>query len=255
MGLIAVLAAAGVGAAVVQASLDAAGVAGHPGEHVLALGSTLVQGLAFVGVAILLARAVASGSPADFGLRRVGTLRLWLWAVGGLALFLAAAAVWGLVAGGGRQETLDRLGVDESPGYLWAAGVLVVLVAPVVEELFFRGFCFRAVRNRFGFVVAAGAVSTIFGLLHYTGPDTLVLIPPLIFLGVLFCWLYERTGSLWPSILLHLLNNALAFGATAGTGGAPAVALVLTVIGAAAVTLASRGGLPGFVSGGHATAP
>lgn len=255
VGLIAALTLAGAGAAVVRVVLDASGVAGHSGDHVLTLGSTLIQDVVLAGVAILLARAVASASAADFGLRPIGSLRLWLWAVGGLVLFLAVAALWGLVAGGGEQDTLDRLGVGESPAYLWTAGVLVVLVAPLAEELFFRGFCFRAVRNRFGFLGAAVSVSTVFGALHYTGPDTLALIPPLIFLGVLFCWLYERTGSLWPSVLMHLLNNALAFGATADTRGALWAALALTLVGGAAVTLAARRGSVGLDSGGPGTAP
>jgi membrane protease YdiL (CAAX protease family) len=61
-------------------------------------------------------------------------------------------------------------------------------------------------------VWAAAALSgAVFGLLHYTDPDSIGVVPQLAVLGVLLAWLYERTGSLWPPILLHVVNNAIAF--------------------------------------------
>jgi len=83
-----------------------------------------------------------------------------------------------------------------------AAGV----VAPLVEESFFRGFVFPAFRQRFGFRKAALLNGLFFGLVHFT-PTAFV---PLFVLGVLLCALYQATNSLWPSILMHSTMNTLA---------------------------------------------
>jgi hypothetical protein len=67
-------------------------------------------------------------------------------------------------------------------------------------------------------VWAAALISSgIFGLLHYTDPDSIAVVPQLALLGVLLAWLYERTGSLWPPIILHVLNNAIAFAIVTST--------------------------------------
>lgn len=83
-----------------------------------------------------------------------------------------------------------------------AAGV----VAPLVEETFFRGFVFPAFRQRFGFRKAALLNGLFFGLVHFT-PTAFV---PLFVLGVLLCVLYQATNSLWPPILMHSTVNTLA---------------------------------------------
>lgn len=87
-----------------------------------------------------------------------------------------------------------------------AAGV----IAPVVEELFFRGFLFAGLHNRFGMRWATLFSSAFFAMAHFT-PGALV---PIFFLGVFFCLLYSRTGSLWPSILMHAAMNSLALSAS-----------------------------------------
>ena len=109
---------------------------------------------------------------------------------------------------------------------LVASTLVVVVVAPLAEEIFFRGFCYRALRNRFGRWTAALLVGGVFSSIHYTGPDTLALLAPLAVLGILFCLLYERTGSLYPAIALHIVNNAIALSATAEASAAPFVAAV-----------------------------
>jgi membrane protease YdiL (CAAX protease family) len=51
----------------------------------------------------------------------------------------------------------------------------------------------------------------IFGLFHYTGASSITVVPQLAFLGFALCCVYEETGSIYPTIALHMLNNALAF--------------------------------------------
>jgi membrane protease YdiL (CAAX protease family) len=51
----------------------------------------------------------------------------------------------------------------------------------------------------------------IFGLFHFTGPGSIAVVPQLAFLGFALAWLYEETGSIYPPMAVHALNNALAF--------------------------------------------
>lgn len=89
--------------------------------------------------------------------------------------------------------------------------VLVVCVAPVVEELVFRGVLLSglASRMRIGWAIVVSAV--IFGCVHL--PDFKFAwypVPALILLGLVLAWLRVRTRSLWPSITLHATNNFVA---------------------------------------------
>ena len=53
--------------------------------------------------------------------------------------------------------------------------------------------------------------SCVWGLFHYTGPDSWGVVLQLSIFGLALAWLYERTGSIWPTIAVHALNNAIAF--------------------------------------------
>ena len=102
------------------------------------------------------------------------------------------------------------LGVDESTLAAIAGGILIVVLAPISEEIFFRGFFFGALRTRLTLWPAAAISATVFGLLHLSSGD-LSVVPPLIVLGLLLAWLYEYNGSLGPPIMLHMINNAIAY--------------------------------------------
>ena len=60
----------------------------------------------------------------------------------------------------------------------------------------------------------------LFGIIHFNfeGADGLLILPPLALLGVIFCLVYEKTGSLYPVIGMHAFNNALAFAVQADDG-------------------------------------
>jgi uncharacterized protein len=93
------------------------------------------------------------------------------------------------------------------PGWpgLALALLLAAVIAPIAEETFFRGFLFAALRKDYPFWIAAGVSALIFSAGHMV-PGALL---PLWMLGFLLAWLRERTASLWPSIAMHMLNNAL----------------------------------------------
>jgi membrane protease YdiL (CAAX protease family) len=86
--------------------------------------------------------------------------------------------------------------------------LLIVIVAPVSEEICFRGMLFGGLREKLPRIAAALICGLIFGALHaLTG---VTAVPPLIVFGFLLALLYERTGSILPGILLHMLNNIVA---------------------------------------------
>jgi hypothetical protein len=86
----------------------------------------------------------------------------------------------------------------------------VIGLAPISEELFFRGFLFGGLRGKLSFWPAALISGAFFGSIHLLGGSWEV-IPPLAVFGILLAWLYERTGSIGPPILMHALQNGIAF--------------------------------------------
>ena len=81
-----------------------------------------------------------------------------------------------------------------------------VIFAPLFEELAFRGLLFAILRRKFRFLPAALISAGIFGVAHGYG---LVGLLSVCWSGVLWAWIYEKTGSLLPGILAHAINNLL----------------------------------------------
>ena len=81
-----------------------------------------------------------------------------------------------------------------------------VFFAPVFEELAFRGLLFGVFRRRFQWGVAAMLSAALFALAHGYG---LIGFLSVFWSGVIWAWAYERTGSLWPGMIGHAINNLL----------------------------------------------
>ncbi len=179
------------------------------------LGATLgVQALLAVTlIAVALAFATRSTSLTsalgELGLRRFARSALGLAAVAYVA-YLIFAVIYSAFVHPEQEDITRDLGFDEGGIGAFVAGALIVAAAPLSEEIFFRGFMFGGLRRRLPMWAAAVIAGAVFGLLHYTGPDSIGVVPQLAVLGVLLAWLYERTGSLWPPIILHVANNGLA---------------------------------------------
>jgi len=111
-----------------------------------------------------------------------------------------------------QEDIAKSLGADSDSALLITiiAGILIAPVTAFCEEVFFRGLIFGGLRQRLSLWPAAVASGLIFGLLHLTAGDVGVALQ-LSILGVIFAWAYERSGSLWVPISLHLLNNTIAF--------------------------------------------
>ena len=82
-----------------------------------------------------------------------------------------------------------------------------VIIAPLVEEVFFRGFLFAGFREKYGWKIAAAISAAFFALVHLQPLTAL----PIFLLGYLFAYVYQRSNSLWLPILLHFSVNGFAF--------------------------------------------
>ena len=80
-------------------------------------------------------------------------------------------------------------------------------VAPVAEEIFFRGYLYAGLRQRWGVGWAMIVSSLLFSLVHFTP----AVVVPVFLGGLFFAYVFERTGSVLPCIALHGAMNASAF--------------------------------------------
>lgn len=226
--------AASIGFVVIATVASAFGASFDDPPPAVTISATILQNIALVGVAILFAKGVARPTPWQFGLRRPAWWPSVGWTLLAFVTFIVFSAVWISALGlENEEDTLPaELGVDESTAALIAVAFLVTVVAPVGEELFFRGFYFRSLANWKGIWPAAIITGITFGAIHAGGSPVGFLVPLGVF-GVVLCLLYAKTQSLYPPIVLHAINNSLAFGTTQDWDWQIPILLVgsLTVIG------------------------
>jgi len=106
-----------------------------------------------------------------------------------------------------------------APG--WAVLLFVLagsFVAPVVEEVLFRGYIFRALAARksvpLAYIISAGTFAAVHLGEGRTLGDLLPLVPALFIVGALLCFAYHRTGNLLSDITAHVFFNGVGFIAT-----------------------------------------
>ncbi len=91
---------------------------------------------------------------------------------------------------------------------LWAMVVFALVVAPVVEEVFFRGYLYTAIENTLGGWLAVLLVGLVFGLFHglqYAGvPAALAAVT---LMGLATTWIRRYTGAVLPCVVLHVVYN------------------------------------------------
>jgi membrane protease YdiL (CAAX protease family) len=178
----------------------------------LSIADTAVQDAAFVIVAVFLAQMGGRKvSAALFGLRPTPLRRAVGLVLLTVVAFLVFSLIWGAVFDVKEEKLLETLGANESTLLLVLSAALTCVIAPIGEEFLFRGFIFTALRNWRGAWTAAAITGALFGLVHVGSAPALDLVP-LAGLGFGLCLLYRATGSLYPCIAAHSLNNSLAFG-------------------------------------------
>jgi membrane protease YdiL (CAAX protease family) len=164
----------------------------------------LVMGFLLVPMAIASWRGATSIGEI---LRRLGVRRFELsafkWMAAAVGAYLLFAAFYSALIVEPEQED-----IADSFGPVPVQILLIVLGAAIAEELCFRGFLFGGLREKLPRYLAALIAGIVFGGLHaLTGISA---VPPLIAFGFVLCLLYEKTGSILPGILLHMLNNSVA---------------------------------------------
>ena len=171
--------------------------------------ATVILQVTLIGGALLAAKLIKPVHPWQFGLNPTPFRSAAARTVLALVVFLAFAILWATFIDRPEQTTAEDLGVDESKLALIAAGVMFVITAPIAEEFFFRGFFYGSLRNGMSVVTAAAINGLVFGLIHVG--SGISAVPALIVFGVILCLLRETTGSLYPCIGLHALNNVFAY--------------------------------------------
>lgn len=169
--------------------------------------------LGLLGAVLYATRRKGSGSlRQDFALAmRPGDVPLGLVAgfLGQLLIIVVTLPVYKLLGvdteevGQTAEDLADR--AVHAPDVV-ALLVMVVLIAPVVEELFHRGLVLRSLERRWGTVAAVVGSSLLFSALHFQWYDLL----PLFLAGLLFASLRVRAGRLGPAIWAHLAFNLTA---------------------------------------------
>lgn len=196
----------------------------------------LLQDGVFIGAAVLFAGFTRAPRAWHFGLRATPFWPTAGWTVLALALMLGFEL--GVIELFGIDDTdFDQLG-DLSPLAGIAVAIVVVLLAPVAEEVFFRAFFYRALRTRLRMWSASLITGCVFASVHlqyYAEPVLLLVIAAF---GIGQCLLYERTGSLFAVIATHAAFNTLASLEIAAAPSLVMGALVLS----ACVLVARRAG-------------
>lgn len=181
---------------------------------------TLIPSMILVEV-FLLASAIWFGprkyrlSLATLGVRPSLHASWWLpeaMAIASLALVYGYDAVmsWASVE---PASTPDEVFENVGPFIVVALGA--VLMAPWIEEIFFRGFLFGGLRERWGWILAAVVSGFLFATAHVDPYG----MPVYFGIGILFAWAYHYTGSIRSSIIAHVIVNACTVGVALATSG------------------------------------
>lgn len=176
--------------------------------------STLVQ-VAFALEAVLLVPPWLFGPRKYGGGWRILGLRGLSWGKGlvavvvGFGLILLINVVW--------SPIMEQVGLQGQPEVLplfggGIGGLLIALflggvVAPLAEEVLFRGFVYTGLRSAWGVGWALVISSLIFAVIHgFAG-----VIPPIFVMAIILALTYEYTGSLWPAVAVHAAVNSFSF--------------------------------------------
>jgi hypothetical protein len=104
-----------------------------------------------------------------------------------------------------------RLQIFAPGGFTWPSFLVTLvmagLLAPIAEEMFFRGAIYSWFRQRFSIWIAVLASSVLFALGH---ADTFAVVITSFILGAVNAYVFERTRSIWAPIAIHAVNNSLS---------------------------------------------
>lgn len=173
----------------------------------------ILQEGAIAGVVLWWIRTVRPAPISVFGLPRRPWREARLGAGFGLLVLFASATVTAAVRSvwiafaHHPPHVPARIATHASVLTIVLFGFASVVLAPVAEELLFRGFIYRTLRQRYGMTVGMLLSSGVFALVHIYPP----VLPGLFVSGILLAVAYERRKSLLVNIVAHAINNLIAF--------------------------------------------
>lgn len=221
LGLFVFFVAAGIGRGIGELFAEEGGaevtVAGVAVPLVIAAMSLFAQQLGQVLWPLLVARWKGWGAVVDWRLGfklvdiplGIGTAVIAAGSAG-----VAAAVATGLVGLEDATEAENTQILTDAQGtaWVWFMVYAAVIVAPIAEELFFRGLTLRAFEKRGGPVLAVVGSTVVFTLLHFNGGGwaaTAVLFAAIGAVGTVLSIVTLWVGRLWPAVIAHMLFNAL----------------------------------------------
>ena len=201
VGVVAVIVASGIVAipfALAGADLDSGG---------FIIVGTIVQDLMMIAAAYFVTADLGRPSARTFGLRPFKSSAFG-WIFVALVAYLILTSIYTVLVDPPSEQLPSGLeDADQNLLLAIATGMLLIVVAPLAEEVFFRGFLYQAFRNSFGVLPGALLSAVIFGAIHFE----FFKLVQLAILGVILALLFEKTRSLWSPIILHAVNNTLAY--------------------------------------------
>jgi membrane protease YdiL (CAAX protease family) len=134
-------------------------------------------------------------------------------AIGVSVIFLALVV---MTMGVTDPDAFRRLAASDAGG--WMAAIGGVSISAMLEEILFRGFLLPGVAGRLGFTLGNVAVSILFVLIHWPnwiwtgsfGAGKLVVSGSILLLSLVLGYTVRWSRSIWPAILLHIMNNVLS---------------------------------------------
>ena len=193
--------------------------------------SSLALGIIILVIVWNFALRSNNNSFGSLGLRspHISGLVLACWTGG---MFLASVLFTGIYTIAIRELGIEELLPPENYAdillddvWLTVSFAALVLWTPFTEELFFRGFVYKGFSQRVGPLKAILLSAGIFSVFHVlAGPGVLI---PIFVSGLALAWLYHRTGSVWPSIVVHSIQNSLALIASIYKLDGPALGAII----------------------------
>jgi len=164
-----------------------------------------------IGVPWLVKRARTTKE--ELGIQRLPNLMDFVWAPTGAVVYLILTTIITALAMSfitfvdyNQAQDTGFSGINEQAEYIMAF-LMLVIIAPLAEELLFRGYLFGKLRKYAPLWISILITSLIFAVVHFAwnvGFDVFAL-------SIVLCLLRVVSGSLWPSIMLHMLKNGVAF--------------------------------------------
>lgn len=120
------------------------------------------------------------------------------------AVFLLGLVHLGLIDEFEPQKIIQQLQQGADPITLFLSAIMITIMAPVVEEILFRGFIYRFFKSQTTLFAAQFLSAVLFALIH----NSLLAFVPILILGILLAKIYERAGNLLVPIFFHAFFNS-----------------------------------------------